>query len=88
MRHKDKEHLKPEHQAITANPDTYVFDLTSDIDFIVMGCDGIWEKRSNEEMIGYVYDKIERQLKEENETNGPGMNWKETKIDWAKINLK
>jgi serine/threonine protein phosphatase PrpC len=64
LKHKDKMHLTPEEQAITANPDTYVFDLTDDIDFIIMGCDGIWEKRSNDEMVNYIYDKV-AQIKNE-----------------------
>lgn len=58
LKYKNRAHLKPEDQAITANPDTYVFDLTDDIDFILMGCDGIWEKHSNEEAVQWVHDKI------------------------------
>lgn len=58
LKYKNREHLKPEDQAITANPDTYVFDLTDDIDFILMGCDGIWEKHNNEEAVQWVHDKI------------------------------
>ena len=49
LKYKHRTHLTPEEQAITANPDTYCFDLTNDCDFILMGCDGIWEKKSNEE---------------------------------------
>jgi serine/threonine protein phosphatase PrpC len=49
LKYKHRAHLTPEEQAITANPDTYVFDLTNDCDFVLMGCDGIWEKKSNEE---------------------------------------
>jgi serine/threonine protein phosphatase PrpC len=45
---KHRTHLTPEEQAITANPDTYVFDITEDLDYILMGCDGIWEKNNNE----------------------------------------
>lgn len=60
LKYKQKEHLKPEEQAITANPDTYCFDLTDDIDFIIMGCDGIWEQKSNEEMVEYVYEHLEK----------------------------
>lgn len=26
-----------------------------------MGCDGIWEKKSNEEMVEYVYEKLKEQ---------------------------
>ena len=27
-------------------------------DFIIMGCDGIWEQKTNEEMVKWVYDKL------------------------------
>ena len=50
--------LKPEEQPITADPDVTEFELTDDIDFIIMGCDGIWERKSNEEMVEYVYEKL------------------------------
>jgi len=60
VKYKHREHLTPEEQAITANPDTYEFDLTNDIDFILMGCDGIWEKQSNEEAVKWVYEQIEK----------------------------
>ena len=56
LKYKQREHLKPEEQAITANPDTYVFDLDKGVDFILMGCDGIWEKKSNEEAVAWVYE--------------------------------
>jgi len=61
LKYKHREHLKPEEQAITANPDTYVFDLTPDVDFVLMGCDGIWEKQSNEEAVAWVYAQINKQ---------------------------
>lgn len=43
LKYKTKTHLKPEEHPITANPDCYVYDLESDCDFIIMGCDGVWE---------------------------------------------
>ena len=61
LKHKNKENLEPEEQAITANPDTFVFDYDDDIDFIIMGCDGIWEKKSNEEMVEWVYEQLKEQ---------------------------
>ena len=61
LKYKSRENLTPEEQAITANPDTYCFDLEESIDFIIMGCDGIWEKKTNEEMVAYVYDKLKQQ---------------------------
>lgn len=64
LKYKQRAHLKPEEQAITANPDTYEFDLENDIDFILMGCDGIWEKKSNEEAVEWVYEQIKKQKEE------------------------
>lgn len=58
LKYKHRDHLSPEEQAITANPDTYVFDLDNEIDFILMGCDGIWEKKSNEEAVKWVYEAL------------------------------
>jgi serine/threonine protein phosphatase PrpC len=43
---------------VTAYPDTQIVDLTDDDDFIIIGCDGIWETKSNEEMVEYIYDKL------------------------------
>jgi len=63
LKYKNRTHLKPEEQAITAHPDTYEFDLTDDVDFILMGCDGIWEKKSNEEAVKWVYEQIKAQKK-------------------------
>ena len=80
LKYKHREHLTPEEQAITANPDTYEFDLSNDIDFILMGCDGIWEKRSNEEAVEYVYEQLNKQKEK------LGMDAADKNID--KINIK
>jgi serine/threonine protein phosphatase PrpC len=66
LKYKGRDHLTPEEQAITANPDTYVFDLTDDIDFIIMGCDGIWEKKSNEEMVEHIYARLKEETEKAN----------------------
>lgn len=58
LKYKTNKTLKPEEQPITANPDIKVVDLTPEDDFIIMGCDGIWEIKSNEEMVDYIYDKL------------------------------
>jgi len=60
LKYKQKKHLKAEEHPITANPDTYSYDLTDDADFIIMGCDGVWEQKSNEEMVDWVYAKLKQ----------------------------
>lgn len=34
-----------------------------------MGCDGIWEKKSNEEAVSWVYDQISKYKKEDKEVD-------------------
>jgi len=59
LKYKVKEGLTAEEFPITANPDTFEYDITSDSDFIIMGCDGCWETKSNEEMVEWVYNKLD-----------------------------
>lgn len=59
LKYKQKKQFKPEEQPITANPDCYEYDLDPKLDFIIMGCDGIWERKSNEEMCEWVYSKLQ-----------------------------
>lgn len=47
LKYKTNKKLKPEEHPVTAFPDTYVFDITPQDEFIVMGCDGIWETKDN-----------------------------------------
>ena len=61
LKYKQKEGITPEEMPITANPDTYEYPLTSDCDFIIMGCDGVWETKSNEEMVEWVYKRIKKE---------------------------
>ena len=59
LKYKINKNLKPDEQPITSNPDVKVFELSSEQDhFIIMGCDGIWETKSNEEMVEYIEDKL------------------------------
>jgi serine/threonine protein phosphatase PrpC len=43
---------------VTGNPDIYTYELTAEDDFIIMGCDGIWETKSNQQMVDYLYEKL------------------------------
>ena len=59
LKFKKKEGLTAEQYPITANPDTYEYEFSDETDFILMGCDGIWEDWSNERMCEWVYKKLE-----------------------------
>lgn len=47
LEYKNNKSLRPEEQIITAKPDVQKRPLAG-ADFIVMGCDGIWECKTNQ----------------------------------------
>ena len=49
--------MKPEEQMITAFPDVMVIQ-NKNLDFIIMGCDGIWDKLNNEEVISLIWKEL------------------------------
>ena len=58
LEYKQNKNLKPEEQIITANPDIKVVDFTTDLDFAIIGCDGIWDCLQNQEACDFVSKKL------------------------------
>jgi protein phosphatase 2C family protein 2/3 len=50
--------LKPEEQAITADPEIRVHELTPEDEFLVLACDGIWDVKSNAEVCAFVRKEL------------------------------
>nr|CCC89542.1 putative protein phosphatase 2C [Trypanosoma congolense IL3000] len=50
--------LKPEEQAISPVPDVVHVTLTPQDEFVIIACDGVWEKLSNKKVINFVRDEI------------------------------
>ena len=68
LKFKKKPNLTAEQHPITANPDTFTYELTPEDDFIMMGCDGCWESKSNEQMVEWIYEKLAEKTEKTTET--------------------
>ncbi len=49
--------MKP---ALTAEPEVTQHQLTAQDEFVVVASDGLWDKLSNEEAVGLVYDTVKQ----------------------------
>jgi len=36
----------------------FEYEFSAESDFILMGCDGVWETKSNEEMVEWIYKAL------------------------------
>lgn len=57
LEYKINKKLPPEEQMITANPEI-IKVKNENIDLLVMGCDGIWEVKSNSDITGFIKARI------------------------------
>ncbi|CAD8197002.1 unnamed protein product [Paramecium octaurelia] len=48
-------------KVVIAQPDIQIFRITQDSDFIVIGCDGIFDKMKSEEVIKKIWAELEQQ---------------------------
>lgn len=55
---KKNDKKRAEEQIVTAFPDVEVRDITTDWEFVVMACDGIWDVMSNEEVVEFIRLRI------------------------------
>ena len=58
--YKQDEKLKPEQQILSNLPDVKIENLTGDIDFVVIACDGIWDCKTNQEVCDFFADKFKK----------------------------
>jgi len=45
---------------ITALPDVTEDSITNDCDFIFLGCDGVWDCMTNQEVADFIYTRVKR----------------------------
>lgn len=59
LKYKQVPGIPPPDQMITAEPDIMQVALRDDDEFIILGCDGIWDCLSNEDAVEYVRQRID-----------------------------
>ena len=62
LEYKKNVDLGPEEQLIIAFPEVKKRTLSINDEFILMGCDGIWETKSNQELINFCRTKIKSKI--------------------------
>jgi len=60
MEYKQNKKLSPEDQMITAFPELIIENVTPDCDFIIIGCDGVWDCKTNQEACDFVSERLKR----------------------------
>jgi protein phosphatase PTC2/3 len=55
---KKNERKSAEEQIVTANPDVIEKELTTDHEFLVIACDGIWDVLTNQEVVNFVRARL------------------------------
>ena len=59
LEYKQNFKIKAEEQMITAFPEVIEESLT-DCDFIFIGCDGVWDCMTNQEVANFVYERLRK----------------------------
>jgi len=60
LEYKQSKKLSAAEQMITAYPDVVIESLTPDCDFIIIGCDGVWDCKTNQEACDFVSQRLKQ----------------------------
>lgn len=59
---KKKTRLNSYQQAVIALPDVFEFQITKDMDFLVIGCDGIWDCVDTQVLCEFISERIDEKV--------------------------
>lgn len=60
LEYKKNTELKPDEQLISAYPDVTRHQISSEDEFMLMGCDGIYETLSNQDLIDFCRERLQK----------------------------
>lgn len=56
--YKNNSMMKPQDQAVTAHPDIMCVQLSSDVEYILLACDGLWDCKTSNEAVQWLNEKV------------------------------
>ncbi len=59
---KTKKYLRNYEQAVSAMPDIYKLPVTEDLEFMVIGCDGIWDCVTPQILCDYISASLKENI--------------------------
>jgi serine/threonine protein phosphatase PrpC len=59
---------------ITSQPDIFRYELLSNDKFMIIACDGLWDIMSNQEVVEFILEELNKLSNKNKTTNGNGKN--------------
>ena len=63
LEYKQNKNLPPKDQMITAYPDIVEETITPECDFMIIGCDGVWDCKTNQQACDFVRERLRKNPK-------------------------
>ena len=60
LEYKKNSNIPVDEQLIIALPDIKSYNINDKTDFILLGCDGVWETKTNAEIVEFIYDQLKK----------------------------
>jgi len=60
LEYKQDPNLRPDDQMITCVPEIKTYDMSSEVEFVFLACDGIWDCLTNQQAAEFIHERINK----------------------------